>query len=99
MYSCASLFCSLVHHRKRPIVKPPVYWVGVGNMQRKWAEQMWTGAPLPALTPGWEALPTIHDPCFQQWVLFYLILLGGSMGLLMQGILGGHQLHVSGLPW
>lgn len=68
-------------------------------MQRKWAEQTWTGAPLPALTPGWEALPTIHDPCFQQWVLFYLILLGGSMGLLMQGILGGHQLHVSGLPW
>ena len=55
--------------------------------------------PPPALTLGWEVLPTKYDPCFQQWVLFYLFLLGGSMGLLMQGILEGHQLHVSGLPW
>ena len=98
MYSCASLFCSLVHHRKRPIVKPPVYWVGVSNMQCKWAEQMWSRAPLPVLTPGWEVLPTEHDPCFRQRVLSDFLLLGGSMGLFMQGTLGVTNCMSAGFP-
>lgn len=45
MHSCESLFCSLVCRKKRSIVKLPIYWVAVSNMQCKWAEQMWVRLP------------------------------------------------------
>lgn len=41
-----------MHHKKRAIVKPPVYWVGVSNMQRKWAEQMWIRGSLAVALAG-----------------------------------------------
>lgn len=41
-----------MHHKKRSIVKPPVYWVGVSNMQCKWAEQMWIRGSLALALAG-----------------------------------------------
>lgn len=52
MYSCESLFSGLMHHKKRSIVKQPVSWVGVSNMQPKWIKPMWLRGSL-ALALGW----------------------------------------------